>query len=350
MVIHPRDHALVMGTHGRGVIILDDITPLRQITDEILATPLHFFTTQPTVLRDPGAGGGWFGGAGNFVAGNPNTNAQIIYYMAKRHTFGKMYLQVYDDQGNMIRELPAGKSAGINIVTMPTALKKPKSAPTNNRMALFGSLGGPNLAAGTYSVKLIKKSDTMETSFTLQYDPESPYSKSDRELQRETTLKLYNMSEDIAYYYYESEALAEQLEARASDAPALEDELIELKARLDTFRNGLVAMGGDFYVDEGEELRERVSDLYRLVLSYPGRPSESQLSRAEILLAETAGTKIEFEELSGEPLAALNKKLAENDASPVELNSREAFLKGETSSTGGSYKNYQKQPLQYFNW
>src|SRR5690606_10729910 len=50
MVIHPRDHDLVIATHGRGIYIIDKITPLRQLTDEVLAKTIHFFSIEPTVL------------------------------------------------------------------------------------------------------------------------------------------------------------------------------------------------------------------------------------------------------------------------------------------------------------
>ncbi len=43
MVIHPREHDLVIGSHGRGVYIIDDIRPLRTLSAEILAKPLHLF-------------------------------------------------------------------------------------------------------------------------------------------------------------------------------------------------------------------------------------------------------------------------------------------------------------------
>lgn len=200
MVIHPRDNALVLATHGRGVIILDDITPLRQATKDIASKLLAFFETQPTLLRDPGAGSNWFGGSGNFVAPNPSSAAQIVYYSNKRHTFGKMYVEVWKE-GKLLKTLPAGKSAGINIVEMPTAMKKPKAAPTNNRQALFGSLFGPNFPAGKYDVKLIKGSDTYETSFTLANDPNAPYTDADRTTQRDWTMRLYNLTEKLAYIY-----------------------------------------------------------------------------------------------------------------------------------------------------
>ncbi|MEZ5040861.1 MAG: hypothetical protein R2828_13275 [Saprospiraceae bacterium] len=46
LVIHPRDGDLVAGTHGRSIWILDDISPLRQLNDDILAQPLHLFQSR----------------------------------------------------------------------------------------------------------------------------------------------------------------------------------------------------------------------------------------------------------------------------------------------------------------
>ena len=43
LVVHPRDHDLVVGTHGRSAYVLDDIRPLRSVTKELLAKPLHLF-------------------------------------------------------------------------------------------------------------------------------------------------------------------------------------------------------------------------------------------------------------------------------------------------------------------
>jgi photosystem II stability/assembly factor-like uncharacterized protein len=43
MVIHPRDHDLVLGTHGRAAYVIDDIRPLREMSDQVAAKPLHLF-------------------------------------------------------------------------------------------------------------------------------------------------------------------------------------------------------------------------------------------------------------------------------------------------------------------
>ncbi|MCB0410192.1 MAG: hypothetical protein KDD29_08225, partial [Flavobacteriales bacterium] len=93
--MHPKTNDLIMGTHGRGVIILDDVSPLRQIKPEILEKPLVFLKTPPAILWEEST----FGGTSTetqFVGSNPSRSAKIIYYLSKRHTFGKMTMKVVD--------------------------------------------------------------------------------------------------------------------------------------------------------------------------------------------------------------------------------------------------------------
>lgn len=339
MVIHPRDHALVMGTHGRGVIILDDITPLRQLNRDVTREKLVFLETEPTVLRDPGAGGGWFGGSGDFTGPNPASEARIVYYNQRRHTFGKMYIEVYRD-GELIKTLPAGKGAGLQIVSMPTALEKPKAAPTNNRMALFGSLFGPNLAAGEYEVKLIKGKDTYETSFELVYDPQSPYSRSDRELQRKTLQQLYDLSEDLAWVYQVLDQLEQQADPLA-DLPrktqALADSVAVKAARE---KDRVTFTGGDFYVDEEERIREEIANLYLAVSNYPGRPSDSQMAETDRLTAEMRKVENRLQTLLQGEVEQLNQRLAKKDMPVLSWDSKDDFLGSpDSGSSAGSSGN-----------
>lgn len=341
MVIHPRDHSLVMGTHGRGAILIDDISPLREVKSDLLDQPLAFITTEPTILKDPGGGGGWFGGAGNYTASNPSRAAKIVYYMSKRHTFGKMFVEIYNQQDSLLKVLPAGKSAGINIVEMPTFLEKPKSAPTNNRMALFGSLFGPSLQAGDYKVKIVKGKESYDSVFTLENDPSSAHSNQDRALQRSTTMDLYNMSQDLAYIHH----VIDNLESQALNVSneELKDVLTAFAEKANKHKNSLVAMEGDFYVDEEERIRERISDLYRRVSSFPGRPSDTQISNTKALLEDMVKVKSDFESFIDTDLASINTTLTENELPEMAYGSFEAFLEDKvTGQTGGGGKHFQK--------
>ncbi|HZD06486.1 MAG TPA: hypothetical protein VE173_16355, partial [Longimicrobiales bacterium] len=50
VVVHPRDHDLVLATHGRSVMVMDDVTPLQAMTDEIMASDVHLFEPRDAVL------------------------------------------------------------------------------------------------------------------------------------------------------------------------------------------------------------------------------------------------------------------------------------------------------------
>jgi hypothetical protein len=67
LVIHPRDHDLVIGTHGRSLWIVDDITPLQQLTGQVRSADAHLFAQPVQTLWENTSRGGqrghfWFGG------------------------------------------------------------------------------------------------------------------------------------------------------------------------------------------------------------------------------------------------------------------------------------------------
>jgi photosystem II stability/assembly factor-like uncharacterized protein len=79
--IHPRDLDLVIGTHGRAIYVLDDITPLREVTATTLAEPVHLYASQPALLyrSSRGRGGIRGGGAGEFVGENRAYGALLTF-------------------------------------------------------------------------------------------------------------------------------------------------------------------------------------------------------------------------------------------------------------------------------
>jgi photosystem II stability/assembly factor-like uncharacterized protein len=80
LVIHPRDFDLVIGTHGRAIYILDDITPLRQMTAATLKEPLHLYQGVPALEHRTAQGPGPYGGgSGEFHGENRPYGALLTY-------------------------------------------------------------------------------------------------------------------------------------------------------------------------------------------------------------------------------------------------------------------------------
>jgi photosystem II stability/assembly factor-like uncharacterized protein len=337
MVIHPREHDLIIATHGRGLYIIDDITPLRQLTPEVITKTIHFFDLKPTVLNDPGAGGrNPSPGDDQFYGQNPDTKAKIVYFMNKRHTFGKMTIEIFDQNDKLIRELPAGKSAGINYVQMPTNLERPRIPPSDTRESIGGSIFGPTLPAGTYKVKVVKGKDEFLTSFTLAYPENSPYTMADRKVKHETTLHMFNLCEQLAYIYDAQLDLLTQAYTAKQKSPKLTKSLDPYIKEIEAQNATLVFKGGDFYVATEERLTERVAELYGSINSYPGRPGKSQLARVQVLTDEIDQVQNKFNEFKGAKLERINAALSKAGQPVITVKSETDFRNTSTSTAGSS--------------
>ncbi|MCU0356906.1 MAG: hypothetical protein MUE95_04950, partial [Cyclobacteriaceae bacterium] len=335
LVIHSREHDVVLATHGRGIYIIDDITPLRQLTPEVMSSTLHFFNIRPAVLRDPGASSrNPSPGDDAFTGENPNSRARIVYFLNKRHTFGKMSIEVYDSEHKLIRELPAGKSAGINVVDMVTNYDRPRVPPSETRESIGGSLVGPNLPAGTYTVKVIKGKDEFLGSFTLAYPEDSPYTSADRQVKQDAAMQLYRNCEELAYIYFAQSDLLQQAIAIRTKNQKLSKSLNPYITDLQKQNDVIAFRGGDFYVATEERLTERVAELFGSINSYPGRPGNSQLERVKTLQDEVSQIKKMFQELSGNRLAKLNETLKKSGADQITVKTEEEFRATAPGSAG----------------
>ncbi|MEQ8707137.1 MAG: hypothetical protein RIC19_24610 [Phaeodactylibacter sp.] len=338
MVIQEREADLVMATHGRGIIILDDLEALRQLTPEITANKFVFLETKPAYLGNGTAlGTGDFGGSGTFVGPNPSTAARVMYYNQRRHMFGKMYVEIWKD-GELLRTLPAGKGAGLNVVSLPTTIEKPKAAPSDNRMALFGTLSGPSLPAGTYQVKLIKGKTTYETEFELTTEEEDIYTVEKRAAQRELLMQVYNDTEELAYIYHVLAKLKEATKNMELRKKKLQELAKTINTAVGAEMNRLVFLGGDGYVNEGSRLREEMGTLYFDISSYPGEPSESQRKEANRIHEAMVRTRASFDAMLSGPVAELNAKLDEDQK--ISWETQAEFLAAES---GGSDAGQQRQ-------
>lgn len=273
LAIHPREHDLIVATHGRGLYVIDDLTPLRKLDAAALEQEVAFLDSRPSPMVIPVFEFG-FNGDGEFIGETPAEVAHITYYLKRRHMFGDLRLEVYDAEQKLIATIPGGKRRGINRVDWPMRLPAPKTAPGAALVPNFYSLMGPRVPAGVYTVKMIKGKDTFSSTITLQHDPRSKHSAADRALQRKTVMQLYGMVERLAGLI--EGIIAGRDKARAAGDTALADELERQRVALVSSKQG-EGISGE------EKLREELGTLYGNVNMHEGRPTESQLTRMATL-------------------------------------------------------------------
>ncbi|HVH66235.1 MAG TPA: hypothetical protein VM716_00045 [Gemmatimonadales bacterium] len=325
LAIHPRDHDLVIATHGRGIWIVDDITPLRALTAATLASPVAFLQARPVMQRIP-AFGGWANGDAAFVGPNPPGDAVITYYQKKRHIFGDLKIEVFDQAGKLVGTVPSNKRRGLNRVTWGMRLKAPQVPPAAS--AAFGAAVGPRLLPGTYTVKMSKDKDVYTTQLVLVADPRTTHPAADRQAQFDLALKLYNLLGDMTYTVERINGVRLGLDDRAGKLPAgdpLRARLGAASAAVDELRRKIVATKEGGMITGEERLRENLADLYGNVVYYEGRPSATQVDRADAIAHELADVARDFDAWTAKELGGLNSALGTKQLEPIRLLTREQW-------------------------
>ena len=324
--LQKRTSDLVMGTHGRGVIIIDDISPLREISQEVLAKDVHFFDTKPTIIvEESGFSSGNYG-AIDFVGSNPSRSAKIIYYLKKRHIFGKMTMAIKDANDNTMIELTPGKSKGINIVTWNYRIKQPKMAKAKS--FTFGGFTAPRVPAGTYKVVMTKGKETYETEIELINDPKSLLTDEERTALHQTTMKLYDMSQELAYLVYQIDEYLVSAEKVAAIDPKGKKVAAPIMAELNKLKETLVVTEGDNYVDSREpQLRGKIADLFSKIAGSFNAPSSSEMDNLSLLEERFVTAQNDFEEIKLKRVLKMEKYMENSGTEPVKLQSYDDFIK-----------------------
>jgi hypothetical protein len=176
ILIHPRDNDLIVATHARGVWILDDITPLQQMTSAIAAQDMALFDIRPAVayINDRQKGQS-VGGQKVFAGENPPRGASINYYLKNAST-GDVRVTISELDGTTVRTIEGPKKAGINRVMWNLTQAPPPNEQGRGAGGGGGGFGGGRggggrpVEPGTYIVTLEANGERLSQSVTVMAD------------------------------------------------------------------------------------------------------------------------------------------------------------------------------------
>jgi photosystem II stability/assembly factor-like uncharacterized protein len=304
--LHKKTNDLVMATHGRGIIILDDISILRQINNDILAKDVHFFNTKPAIKEEQSS----FGSTAyetEFVGSNPNSVAKIVYYLKKRNAFGKMDMEIQTLEGKKIVSLGASNQKGLNIVSWGYNEKTPKSA--KGKTLDPSSFSSPIAPAGKYKAVLTKGKDKFEHIFEISNDPKSPISETSRAEQRKVALELFDKVQKLAHTVYELDEMISLNNAVLAKDPSYKKTHSKLDEAFNKLKNTMVITTGDNYVGSAEkQLREKLGAIYSSVCSQYDAPSPAQKANIVQVMDLYSTAENSFKTLKGTYFGKLIEK------------------------------------------
>lgn len=317
IVVHPKTNDLILATHGRGIIILDDLSPLQTLPD-VLKEEMAFLPVRPQHISVMGMGG--FPSSG-YMGDNPPSDLVISYYLKDRISSGDLKIEILDNERNLITTIPANKRKGINRVYWNMRMKPPKTA--RGVKIDVSAIFGPPAPEGEYIVRLIRNEKSIEKTFSLRHDPKSPHTADDRKIRAEAEKRIFNLQEDLAYLAFTIRAASDSVNKQLSVQrnPKAAKAATAFKTKVNDLTKEMVASIEGTHITGEEKLREKIGMLYLSIVSYQGRPTKSQLERINGLEKEFNDLKAKADVLMNSDLANLDKLLGK----PVTRVSREYF-------------------------
>ncbi len=299
--VHQQD--LVVATQGRSFWILDDLTPLHQISSETAQAEIHLFepnTAYRTQIR------GYRGE--NVPVSKPK--GAVIYYSLNTDV-DSLSLSVLDSEGQEIRSFSSTEEdnklateAGLQKFVWDMKYSEPDLI--DGAVMSLSYTGGPMAAPGTYQVKLVANGEEVAQSLELKADPRWESTTEDLQAQfelavavRDTLTAVHDLIRTLRSARTQITEIAERSEM-AEYQIKLSSESKELSEKLSALEDKLIQTRSESSQDPINypvKLDNQYSYLYTVVHSQDAYPIQSSYERFEDLNAKLAQYRQQFDEL-----------------------------------------------------
>jgi photosystem II stability/assembly factor-like uncharacterized protein len=286
--IHPQTHDLVLGTHGRGIIILDDIRPMRTLTSTIAQQDLYIFPQPDMSLQMGKIGGGATPITGGWVSGNAPSITPIQYYLKDRAN-GEIKVLIKDAEGKLVQEIPGGKRKGLNRIFWNLRMTPSKVASGGTKVD-YAALNAPQVLPGKYSIEITLNGKVYNTPFNVVHDvTNKDLNEAQRKHLYEQNMRLYRAHEQLA-------GIVEGVAAKQQVLKTAMDKLKNAKTKklaetywnkLEEFRSTLLATKQTSMFADEKKLREEISEIYLVLIG-----QEVAISNLQQLNVDNVVTKV----------------------------------------------------------
>jgi photosystem II stability/assembly factor-like uncharacterized protein len=291
LVVHPRDNDLILGTHGRSFLVMDDITPLQQLNTKTLAAASHVFEIGPAVQYIPNENG-WFIGGRSFRAPNRQLGAFINYYL-KDEVKTDVAVAISDASGKVIRQLTGPKTSGLHRVAWDLRTEPAGAPSTGLAGALVLTNLGPFVLPGEYKVQVTIDGRAETRTAKVLPDPLVEISDTDRDTLYRTLTTLTDMqktvgsaADAVVKLDERMQQVGELLKTHSSAPATVTSAVASLTKQVGTLRTSIAGQagaggGGGGGGGGNQPLRNRINALKSEVVGSQSLPTVLQSSLVE---------------------------------------------------------------------
>jgi photosystem II stability/assembly factor-like uncharacterized protein len=299
-----KDDDLVLATHGRSIWILDDLRPVRDVTERLVGESAHLFPAADGVL--------WHYGSDDYGPrtgrfDNPPHGASIDYFL-KDKAAGELTIEILDAQQHVIRTLSSVPRDADNSSDdqNPEDLKKAALSTDagvqrgvwdlryegakkikNAKIDTGDPSVGPRVPPGAYTARLIVNGKSLTTLLRVVPDPRGDLPQADLEAQAAFGIRVRDDISKLTGFVEELRSIRDQLKARMTaleprkSEPSVADLVKSAQAAVtkadaleDTLHNPTAEVVYDILAMRGgTRLYSRLAPLQMWAVEAPGAPT-----------------------------------------------------------------------------
>jgi hypothetical protein len=344
-----KDNDLVVATHGRAFWILDDVSPLRQFSDDMANKDVHLYTPGPAYRIQAGqSGGGEESHSSKQTGQNPPAGAVIYFYLKNTPKTGtETKLEVLDASGKLIRKYSSTETkqldeppdpddkkpekeikpeAGLNRVVWDLRYEEAHRVPGYYLWEYGSGARGPVAAPGQYQVRLTVGGESQVAPLEVKLDPRAKVSQADLAQQFDMLMQIHeelNLVYDAVNQIQDVRSQVAGLKRRlpenastktiASSADDLEKKLLGMRDQL----INLTISANEDSLAYPPQVDAKLAFLAMGVASADSAPTEAQQLQFEKLKRQSGELLSRWEDLQRHDLGAFRKLTSESNLSTV---------------------------------
>ena len=329
IAVHPREHDLIIGTHGRGIWILDDISYLEEMSEPTLASDGHLFNIHPATLFLMSSSSESYSKP-VFAAKNPSYGLNITAYL-RSEPKEKPKASIKDPVGKVIYEIEFSKKAGLqrevwNLQYVPQNREGKKITPTG-----IGFFAMPFVPPAQYTIDFKDGEKVLTGQAVVNPDPRYQIPETDRLAQLQALVSVLELSKKMGLSITVAKNIRRQMDElqpqidkiEAKDDP-LKTAFIGLSVKLQALEKDIIpedfaSLRSREQALRGGSLSQQILFLGMSISSYPSAPTQTDLSLLAQLRETTDPLVDKLNDLVRADLPRLNSLLADRKLKTIAI-------------------------------